>query len=122
MPPHRASPVVARLTTRRFALSSAEVGTTVAAAVVSSGAYLVGGFPYLARGVVGDLLGFAALGLVARGARARAQHEAAVCLAGIGLVLLVEPRWPLALPELAWWGLFTAGLTAYIRVRRSVCD
>ena len=113
---------VADEATRRFALSSAEVGTTIAAAAVSSGAYLVGGFPYLARGVVGDLLGFAALGLVARGARARVEHEAAVCLAGIGLVLLANPGWPLVLPELAWWGLFTVGLAAYVLVRRNVCD
>jgi len=50
------------LTTRRFALSRSELGTTASAVVVSTTGYLLGGGPYLARGVVGDLLG---LGLLA---------------------------------------------------------
>ncbi len=122
MPPRQSSSAPKRLTTRRFALSSAEVGTTLAAAAVSSGAYLLGGSAYLARGILGDLLGFAVLGVVAHAARARARHEAALCLTGIGLVLLANPRWPLAVPELAWWALFVLGLAAYVRVRQGVCD
>ena len=113
---------VSPLTTRRFALSKAEQVTTLVAAVTSSAAYLTSGHQYLARGVVGDLAGFALLSVVALGARARARHEAATCLALIGLVLLLHPRWPLLLPEPAWWGLFVVGLAAYVLVRRRACD
>lgn len=109
-------------TSRRFALSRAEVATTAVAAAVSSGAYLVGGSAYLARGVVGDLAGLTALGAVALTSGARARHEAAVCLACIGGVLGVDPQWPLRLPEPAWWALFTAGLSGYLLLRRRACD
>ena len=109
-------------TTRRFALAPGEWGTTAVAALVSTGAYLGAGGPYLARGVVGDLLGFAVLGGVGAAARARVKHEAALCLALIGLVVLAGPQWPLALPEGAWWALFLLGLAAYVAVRRRVCD
>jgi hypothetical protein len=109
-------------TTRRFALSRAEWATTSVAAVVSSAAYVSAGFPYLARGVVGDLAGFLLLGVagVARGARLK--HEALLCLALIGVVLLLDPQWPLRLSEPLWWGLFTIGLAAYVSVRRTICD
>jgi MYXO-CTERM domain-containing protein len=110
------------LTTRRFALSRAEWATTAAAAVVSSAGYLAGGQAYLSRGVLGDLAGFAllaALGL-ARGARVR--HEALVCLALIGVVLLLDPRWPVGTGEAPWWAAFAVGLVAYLAVRRRVCD
>ncbi len=110
------------MTTRRFALSRAEYVTTGVAAVVSTVGYLTGGFPYLARGVVGDLSGFLLLGVAGVAAGARIRHEAAVCLALIGAVLLLDPQWPLELPEGAWWALFTLGLAAYVAVRRRICQ
>ena len=110
------------VTTRRFALSRAEYATTAVAAVASSTAYVTGGFPYLARGVVGDLSGFLVLGLAGLAARARVRHEAAVCLTLIGAVLLPDPQWPLQIAEPAWWALFSMGLAAYVVVRRRICD
>lgn len=111
-----------KVTTRSFALSKAEYATTTVAAVVSSTAYVMIGFPYLARGVVGDLTGFLVLGAAGVAVSARVRHEAAVCLALIGAVLLLDPQWPLELPEPAWWTLFSLGLTAYVVLRRRVCD
>jgi hypothetical protein len=109
-------------TTRRFALSRAEWATTSVAAVVSSAAYVTVGFPYLARGVVGDLVGFVLLGVAGAALGARLKHEALICLALIGVVLLLDPQWPLRLSEPLWWGLFTIGLAAYVAVRRTICD
>lgn len=117
-----ATGATAAATTRRFALSAGEWGTTAIAAVVSTGAYLGAGYPYLARGVVGDLLGFGVLAGVGLAVRARVKHEAAVCLGLIGLVVLASPQWPLGLPEPAWWALFSLGLAIYIVVRRRICD
>ena len=111
-----------RGTTRRFALSRTEWATTAIAAVVSSAAYVAGGFSYLARGVVGDLTGFLLLGVAGAVVGARLKHEALICLALIGVVLLLEPEWPLRLSEPLWWGLFTIGLAAYLAVRRTICD
>lgn len=111
-----------RATTRTFALSTPEYVTTAVAAVVSSAAYLIGGFPYLARGVVGDLTGFVVLGVAALVLRARLRHEAALCLALIGAVLLVDPDWPLRVAEPVWWALFSLGLAAYVVVRRRICQ
>ncbi len=110
------------VTTRQFALSRAEYATTAVAAVVSSAAYVTGGFPYLARGVVGDLTGFLVLGMAGLALRARVRHEAAVCLTLIGAVLLIDLDWPLRLVEPAWWALFSTGLAAYLVVRRRICD
>lgn len=113
--------VGSRLTTRRFALSRGEWLTTAVAAAVSTTAYLAGGHPYLARGVVGDLLGFAGLaaaGLIVGG---RVRHEAAVCLTLIGAVLLTRPSWPLEVPDAVWWIVFVAGLVGYLAVRRRLC-
>ena len=109
-------------TTRRFALSRAEWATTSVAAVVSNAAYITGGFPYLARGVVGDLAGFLLLGVAGAALGARLRHEALVCLSLIGVVLLLDPQWPLRMSEPLWWGLFTIGLAAYVAVRRTICD
>jgi uncharacterized membrane protein len=114
--------VSAVATTRRFALSAGEWATTAIAASVSTGAYLSAGYPYLARGVVGDLLGFGVLAGLGVAVRARVKHEAAICLALIGLVVVASPQWPLALPEPAWWALFLLGLAMYIAVRRRLCD
>ena len=110
------------VTTRRFALSRSELLTTAAAGVISTGAYLIDGAPYLARGVVGDLLGFAILGAVAAGLRARLRHEAVLCLVCIGAVVAARPAWPLRLGEPVWWGLFGLGLAAYVVLRKRVCD
>jgi uncharacterized membrane protein len=118
----KATTIAGRATTRRFALSAGEWATTAIAAVVSTGAYLSAGYPYLARGVVGDLLGFGLLAGVGLAVRARVKHEAAICLALIGIVVLTSPQWPLALPEAAWWALFFLGLAIYIAIRRRICD
>lgn len=109
-------------TTGRFALSGPEYATTAVAAVASTAGYLTGRSDYLARGVVGDLTGLLLLGAVGLVARARARHEAAVCLVLIGLVLLLDPQWPLRLHEPVWWALFSIGLAAYLAVRRHVCE
>ncbi len=111
-----------QLTTQRFALSRAEWATTAVAAAASSTGYVVGGHDYLARGVVGDLVGFALLAGVGLARHARVQHEAATCLTLIGIVLLLDPQWPLRLGEPAWWALFSVGLIAYVAVRRRLCD
>ena len=108
--------------TRRFALSRGEAATTALAGVVSITAYAVGGYPYLARGVVGDLLGFLVLAAAGTLLRARIKHEALLCLALIGVVLAADPAWPLGLTEPVWWTLFFVGLSAYIAVRRRICD
>ena len=110
------------VTTHRFALSRSEYATTAVAAVVSSTAYVTGGFPYLARGVVGDLTGFVVLAVAGAAAGARVRHEAAVCLVLIGGVLALDPIWPLQVSEPLWWAAFTAGLAAYVVVRHRICD
>ncbi len=114
--------MTAALTTRRFALSRAEWATTAVAGVVSSAAYVKAGYPYLARGVVGDLAGFLVLGVAGGIAGARVKHEAAACLSLIGVVLAIEPGWPLQVSEPVWWGLFSAGLMTYVVARRRICD
>ena len=111
-----------RPTTRQFSLSASEYTTTAVAAVISSTAYVIGGTPYLARGVVGDLTGLVLLGAAGLAARARVRHEATVCLVVIGAVLLLDPQWPLQIPEPAWWATFFTGLAAYVVVRRRICD
>ena len=110
---------VAVLTTRRFALSPSELGTTAVAVVVSTTGYLLGGGTYLARGVVGDLAGFGLLAAVGVARSARARHEALVCLAGIGIVVLAAPQW---VPQGGGWAAFSVGLGAYVLLRRGVCD
>ena len=93
------------------------------AAVLSSTGYVAGGLDYLARGVVGDLVGLLLLDAAALVLRARVEHEAAACLVlMIGVVLQLDLQWPLRLPEVFWWGAFTAGLGSYLVVRRHVCD
>ena len=93
------------------------------AAVLSSTGYVAGGLDYLARGVVGDLAGLLLLDAAALVLRARVEHEAAACLVlMIGVVLQLDLQWPLRLPEVFWWGAFTAGLGSYLVVRRHVCD
>ena len=110
------------LTTRRFALSPAELATTALAVVVSSTAYVVAGEPYLARGVVGDLVGLAVLAAVALSARARLRHEALLCLVLIGVVTAAAPQWPLRVPEPVWWSVFAGARAGYLALRRRTCD
>lgn len=119
---HPGHAVDVRGTTRRFALDRAELATTGLAVVVSSTAYAVGGADYLARGVVGDLVGLGLLAGVGLVAGARVRHEALVCLAGIGAVVVPGPAWPLRLGSAAWWAVFTGGLGAYLVLRqRRLC-
>ena len=110
------------LTTRRWGLSRAEWATTALAAVLSSTGYVLGGLPYLSRGVLGDLAGFAVLAVVAAARRERLRHEALLCLALIGVVLALDPQWPLEVREAVWWPVFAAGLLAYLAARRAVTD
>ncbi|MGH8905087.1 MAG: hypothetical protein ACRD0K_00855 [Egibacteraceae bacterium] len=111
-----------RATSARWGLDRAEFVTTGLAAVVSSSLYVAYHAPYLARGVVGDCLGFSALlvPLVAR--RRRARHEALVCLAGIGLVHLLGWDWPPRYPSWLWWTVFGAGLISYLAARRATLE
>jgi hypothetical protein len=85
---------------------------------VSSGLYITRGHPYLARGVVGDLAGLGLLSLVVLRWRCRLRHEAFPCLVCIGVVLVLDPRWPLRLPGLLWWSAVTAGVVIYLAVRQ----
>lgn len=106
-----------RATSLRTGLDGGEIATLAGAVVVSAGCYLAFGQPYLARGVVGDVLGFVVLGvpLLARGERGR--HEALVCLAGIALVHLIGPTWPLRYPSSVWWACFAIALGCYLLLR-----
>lgn len=110
------------LTSRRFALDRAERLSTGVAAGVSTAAYVTLGQPYLARGVVGDLAGLGLLAVAGLVGHARVRHEAAVCLAGIGVVVVAAPQWPLRYGAVTWWVLFGAGLSAYLLLRRGLCD
>lgn len=109
-------------TTRSFALGRPESVTTGIAGVVSTSAYVRYGHPDLARGVVGDHLGFLLLAVVALAAGRRLRHKAALCLLLIGAVVLVQPTWPLRIGDVVWWLLFFGALVSYVGVRRHVCD
>lgn len=106
------------MTSARRALDPAEWVTTALATVVSTLLYLWHGHPYLARGVVGDLVGFAVLSGVLAVRRRRARHEAVVCLAAIGAVWGLHPDWPLRLDSTFWWAAVVLGLGAYLAVRQ----
>jgi len=107
-----------RLTTPRWALDGGEVLTTCVAFAVSVTLYVRDGHSYLARGVVGDLLGFGFLTAVLATCHRRLRHEALVCLAAILLVLATNPQWPLRLRSTWWWLGFAVGITAYLVGRR----
>lgn len=107
-------------TTSAPRLDRAEGLSTACAAAVSTALYVALGEPYLARGVVGDLAGFAALAGVLASTGRRARHEALVCLSLIGVVLVVHPDWPLRHGRAAWWAAVTAGLGGYVLVRTRV--
>lgn len=102
---------------RRFGLDLPELASSVIAAVISGGLYLRYGDPYLARGVVGDLVGFTVLTVPLVWQRVRFRHEAMVCLVGIGVVHAMGTDWPVAVPAPTWWVAFAAGLGAYLTVR-----
>lgn len=106
------------LTSIRRALDPAEWATTALATVVSTLLYLRHGHPYLARGVVGDLVGFAVLSGILAVRRRRARHEATVCLAAIGAVWCLHPDWPLRLHSTFWWAAVALGFGAYLTVRQ----
>lgn len=109
-------------TTRRFALDRREAVSTAVAGVVSTAAYLRFGHAYLAWGVIGDVLGFVVLALVALRTGRRLRHEAALCLVLIGAVVLLRPAWPLRVGDGVWWLLFFTGLLPCVGVRRQVCE
>jgi hypothetical protein len=88
--------------------------------VISTALYLRQGSPYLARGVVGDVIGLALLAGVLLRFRRRARHEAALCLACVGVVLAAEPEWPLRVGAAAWWGIVTVAVTGYLLLRHRV--
>lgn len=103
--------------TRRFGLDNRELVSSAVAAVVSVSVYLRYGHSYLARGVLGDLVGFAVLSLPLLSHQTRFRHEAMLCLTGIGVVHGVGPDWPLETGSSTWWAAFAAGLTGYLAVR-----
>ena len=117
---HRDSSRAATMTwtTTEPTVDAREVATTIAATACSTLLYLRKGDPYLARGVVGDLFGFAVLSTVLLSHRKRARHEALVCLAGITAVRVAAPTWPLARPPRFWWSAMAAGLASYLALRR----
>lgn len=92
------------------------------AAVVSSGAYVTLGCPYLARRVVGDLTGFLLLGVAGAAAGAQVKPGAVARLSVIGAVLLLDLQWPLRLSAPAWWAMFRVALGAYVLLRRKLCE
>jgi hypothetical protein len=109
-----------RVTSSRWGFERVEVATTCAAFAVSTLLYVRDRHDYLARGVLGDLVGFALLAAVLALRRRRLVHEALLCLAVIGVVLAARPRWPLGIGSAAWWLIFAVGLCAYVVARRRV--
>jgi hypothetical protein len=107
-----------RLTTDRQALGRIEMLTTSFAVAVSTAEYLRDGHSYLARGVVGDVAGLGILGAVLVIRHRRLRHEALACLAAIGVVLGIEPQWPLRASSGLWWSVVAAGLAGYLVARR----
>jgi hypothetical protein len=106
-----------RLTTRRWALERGEVMTTSAAVGVSTALYLRYGHAYLARGVVGDTVGFGFLAGLLTARRRRLRHEAVACLGTIFVVLVIDPQWPLRPSSASWWLVFAVGLSGYVLIR-----
>ena len=105
------------LTTERRALGRFERITTVVAVGMSAALYLRDGHPYLARGVVGDLTGLAFLTAVVASRHRRLRHEALACLVAIGVVLAVDPQWPLRGSSALWWLAVATALATYLAVR-----
>jgi hypothetical protein len=110
------------LTTERRALGRFEMITTVAAVGVSAALYLRDGHPYLARGVVGDLTGLAVLTAVVATRHRRLRHEALACLLAIGVVLAMDPQWPLRGSSALWCLAIATGLATYLPVRNRLTE
>jgi predicted anti-sigma-YlaC factor YlaD len=113
------SPRAPRLLTARRGLDRSEWATTATAFAISSACYLRWRHPYLARGVVGDLVGLTLLSAVAW-TRRRLRHEALICLASIAVVVVIDPEWPLAIAGLAWWLAVVLAVAGYLAVRLRV--
>ena len=105
------------MTSRSPTLDGRELASTAAATIVSASLYARQGRQYLARGVVGDLLGFAALAVPLAVRRRRFRHEALLCLGAIAVVLALRPRWPLERSPAFWWASFATGLGSYLGLR-----
>ncbi|MEW6473842.1 MAG: hypothetical protein AB1679_16440 [Actinomycetota bacterium] len=43
--------------------------------------------------------------------------RSALCLFCIGVVLILDPDWPLRLPGLLWWSAIVASVAIYLVVR-----
>lgn len=98
-------------------LDASELASSGVAVAVSSCLYVRFGHPYLARGVLGDLVGLAALAVPLGTARRRVRHEALWCLAGIGTVHIAAPQWPLAIGDSSWWTAIVVALAGYLTGR-----
>lgn len=105
------------LTTHAPRLDAGELASTGLALAVSSYLYVRFGHPYLARGVLGDLLGLAALAVPLGIARRRVRHEALWCLAAIGAVHVAAPQWPLEIGDSSWWTAIVVALAGYLMGR-----
>lgn len=112
--------MTARFTSERAGLERREWLTTGAAFAGSTALYLSSGHPYLARGVVGDLLGLGVLGFILSVTKQRARHEALVCFLGIGAVAVTSPDWPLRLASPWWWAIIVGGVAAYLAARHRI--
>ncbi|MEW6475221.1 MAG: hypothetical protein AB1679_23440 [Actinomycetota bacterium] len=108
------------MTTGRLGLGRSELVTTALAFLVSSALWVSYGHPYLARGVLGDLLGLAGLTVVLWATRRRGRHEALCCLAAIGLVAALSPDWPLRVHDVVWWTAVAVAVAGYVAVRQRV--
>lgn len=108
------------VTSSQHALDRIEVLSTVAAFLLSSTLYVAYGHPYLARGVLGDLVGLGVLTAVLLIRRRRGRHEALVCLAGIAVVSAASPEWPLRVPDGVWWPVVAFAVGVYVLVRQRI--
>lgn len=108
------------MTSARHGLDRSELATTALAVLLSSTFYVAYGHPYLARGVLGDLVGLAALTAVLIIRRRRGRHEALACLGVIAGVSTLSPEWPLVVRGEVWWGLVVAAVAGYVVVRQGV--
>lgn len=50
----------------------------------------------------------------------RLRQEAPVCLGSIAVVHVVDPEWPLAIGDIAWWLAVVVAVAGYLAVRLRV--